>query len=68
MPDASTKTMHKVCNYLYWMDRSKIKLKFGSLTKDQMRQCMVSKERKTYTRLEANANDELIMLPIFELL
>ena len=35
MPDASTKDMHDVCNYLYWATLSGLELKF-QLTEEQL--------------------------------
>ena len=51
MPDASTKEMHKVCDYLYWAQISlygKVEMKF-EITEDQVNQCSVSLNHKKFS-------------------
>ena len=62
MPDASTKDMHDVCSYIYWLTINEIKMTF-ELTDEQFNQCQVTYHRNTFQ--EFDAHEELTYLPAF---
>ena len=51
MPDADTKTMHNLCNYINWAKANSLELAF-TLTETQANQCNVSFQRKEYAKYD----------------